>query len=101
MSERYVLVGKTPVAEPDLMAWAVWFETADRIVARTEIPGVVVSTVFLGLDHGWGMGSPLLFETMVFRDGVADECDRCSTWEQAEAQHAAALERLAPVGGKA
>jgi len=25
-----------------------------------------VSTVFLGLDHGWGFGAPQLFETMVF-----------------------------------
>jgi len=27
-----------------------------------------VSTVFLGIDHGWGTGKPILFETMVFMD---------------------------------
>lgn len=25
-----------------------------------------VSTVWLGIDHGWGEGPPLIFETMVF-----------------------------------
>ena len=27
-----------------------------------------VSTVWLGLDHGFGRGAPLIFETMVFGD---------------------------------
>ncbi len=36
-------------------------------VARTEIAETVeVSTVFLGLDHSFGEGSPLVFESMAF-----------------------------------
>lgn len=64
-------------------------------VARTDLgDGRYVSTVFLGLDHQWQPDlPPLLFETMVFPE--CDVCERCSTWEQAIAQHdqVAAAER--------
>ena len=63
-----------------------WYETADRRVARTEIGGVAISTVFLGLDHGFG-GEVLLFETMVFGGPYDGATWRCETWPQAEAQH--------------
>jgi hypothetical protein len=47
-----------------------------------------VSTVFLGLDHQWhAHGPPLLYETMVFRDGSGDDCVRYSTREEALAGH--------------
>ena len=50
------------------LIWARWFETADRRVALTEVSGIRVSTVFLGLDYRFsGEGPPLLlFETMTF-----------------------------------
>lgn len=35
-------------------------------VALTEIGPYVVSTVWIGLDHNFGNGPPLIFETMVF-----------------------------------
>lgn len=88
--DRYILDGKTPVPCGDLKKWAKWFETADRKVACTGPTGpdsLYVSTVFLSHDHSYGDGPPLLFETMVFRDGDGDECERCSTWDEAEAQH--------------
>lgn len=86
MSDKYILDGKTP-KPATLMEWAEWMETADRHVAVAEIGGVTVSTVFLGLDHQFGDGPPLLFETMIF-DGIEDRYQgRCSTWEEAEAQH--------------
>lgn len=31
-----------------------------------------VSTVWLGLDHGWGVGDVLIFETMVFGDDLKE-----------------------------
>lgn len=66
--DRYILVGHEAVPEPDLLKWAKWFETAERIIDVTYVtPKVRVSTVFLGLDHGFGDGPPVLFETMVFR----------------------------------
>jgi hypothetical protein len=92
MSYRYILVGQTPVPEPDLLMWARWFEKNDRHVAVTRVLDIaVVSTVFLGLDHNffpWCGGEPLLFETMVFWNGEGgEEQDRCSSWREAEQMH--------------
>lgn len=57
-----------PMPELDLHKWAAWFETSGekRRVANTEIGSVHISTVFLGLDHNYGKGPPLLYETMIF-----------------------------------
>jgi hypothetical protein len=75
------------------LKWAEWFETADRVVMQTDVAeDIRVSTVFLGLDYGFG-GRPLVFETMVFRRGSGCECDRYSTRAEALAGHAAMVER--------
>lgn len=56
-----------PQLERDTLKWAKWFTTADRVVKQSKVGGVVVSTVFLGLDHNHsGRGLYLLYETMVF-----------------------------------
>lgn len=87
----YTLDGKTPVPTNDVMVWAKFLEKADRHVAQETIGRVWISTVFLGLDHAFGFGPSLLFETMVFGDGLIldGEMDRYSTWEQAETGHRA------------
>lgn len=78
-----------PVLVDDLLTWANWFEAADRHVALTELDGVKVSTVFLGIDHNlsYGAKQPILFETMIFGGEHDEACWRCSTWQEAEAQH--------------
>lgn len=100
----YKLEGKLAVPCKDAMEWARWFEKADRYVAHTKVGGVQISTVFLGLDHNFnsvhgGGGDeelPLLFETMAFAGGdwAGIDCERCGTWEEAEAQHAAMVEKV-------
>ena len=45
--------------------YAAWYETHDRMIDRTEVGEVLVSTVFRGVDKGDGIGPPLLFETRV------------------------------------
>lgn len=84
-----------PVLEPDMAEWGRFMEDADqRIVARDEIGDVTVSTVFLGVDHGWGDGPPLLWETMVFgqRDADGDRpMWRYTSREAALAGHAKAV----------
>ena len=87
----YILDGHQTVREPDLLKWAAWFESNmdKRHVADEQIGDSRVSTVFLGLDHQFLDGAPLLFETMVFSGPLDGKQDRCETWEQAEAQHAA------------
>jgi hypothetical protein len=100
MNHRYILDGHTPVRVDDFKTWARAFDEADRRVAKSGDSNafkkgagkVWVSTVFLGIDHQWGTGPPLLFETMIF-GGEHDEWqDRCSTWEEAEAMHQRACE---------
>jgi hypothetical protein len=67
VSDRYILVGQTAVPCEDLFEWGEWLETADRIVFQTDVGEYFVSTVFLGLDHGYPRGAPpILFETMIF-----------------------------------
>lgn len=47
-----------------------------------------ISTVFLGLNHQYGEGKPLLFETMVFGLNDGDDMqDRYSTWNEAVDGH--------------
>lgn len=88
MSDHYILDGRE-TKKVDLMTWAKWLETADRHVAKEKVGVHLVSTVFLGLNHQYGDGPPLLFETMVFKgnDGADLWCERCSTWDEAEAMH--------------
>ena len=71
-----------------LIEWASALE-GERRVDVTEVNGLTVSTVWLGLDHNFGHGPPLIFETMVFerdeeRDGYAE---RYATLAAAEAGH--------------
>jgi len=66
MSDQFILKGKEAVRESDLHKWGAWFETGDRVVAKTSLGESDVSTVFLGLDHGLDDGPPILFETLVF-----------------------------------
>jgi hypothetical protein len=90
---RYYVLDECGAALPidDLIAWATWFETADRTVARTEIGDVLVSTVFLALDHNWGPGLPELWETMIFGGAHDEEQWRYSSRADAVAGHAAAV----------
>ena len=85
---NYILIDKVAVAV-DLDTWAKAFSTIDRVVDKTEIGGMRVSTVFIGLDKNVDVdGPPFLFETMIFGD-IEDTGDqwRCSMWLQAEAMH--------------
>jgi hypothetical protein len=97
MNNKYYILGKDhKLIETNLMAWAKFFESPDRIVKQENIGDVRVSTVFLGIDHNFSEGEPLLFETMIF-DGKHDGYqDRCTTWEQAEKMHQKAVDLVKP-----
>lgn len=87
----YTLDGHTPVPTTDLVE-----AMQNRPhVALTEKGKVSVSTVFLGIDHSFFEGPPLVFETMIFGGEHDGWQDRCSTWEEAEAMHARACALLA------
>jgi len=83
-----------PVLEPDLVKWCRWYQTAKRHVADDKIGDVRVSTVFLGIDHAFVGGEPILWETMVFGGPLDQEQDRYHTREVAVAGHNAMLQRV-------
>jgi hypothetical protein len=84
----YILQGKTPVPCQDTLDWAIFMETGDRTVVKTMISeGVVVSTVFLGIDHSFGSNDPILYETMVFGGEHTALQRRYQLWEEAELGH--------------
>lgn len=95
---RHYIMEKDGTIRPvSLLTWAKWFENVDnRRVAWEDIGDLHVSTVFLGLDHNWGLkGDPILFETMIFdKGGESVFCARYSTREQAIAGHQKAVRRL-------
>lgn len=89
----------------DVRRWALEL-AGNRTIEKTMLEhGVLVSTVFLGLDHDFGSDTeapdyqPLVFETMVFgpplRIGVWDEySNRYRSYEEAVAGHAATVKNL-------
>jgi hypothetical protein len=86
----WTLDGHTPVPTDDIMEWGRLFDETPggRAVGKDTIGDVFVSTVFLGMDHGYGEGPPILFETMVFRGEMDQYQWRYATWAEAEAGHA-------------
>jgi len=81
----------------DMYEWGRLFsDTSGRIIGRTELPGGVhISTVWIGIDHSFGQGPPLIFESMVFGpDSSRDlDCMRYATREQAEEGHSVLVTR--------
>lgn len=59
-----------PVPEPDTLVWSKWLAAATvegrRHIGDDTVGPYRVSTVFLGLDHSYGEGPPVLWETMIF-----------------------------------
>jgi hypothetical protein len=88
--KTYMLKGRQPVLcgcdNPEM-------NTFSR-VALTEIGTITISTVFLGIDHGFSSGPPVLFETMIF-GGKHDQyqCRSC-TYDEAEEEHIKAVEMV-------
>lgn len=84
----YTLNGHEAVPTEDTAAWGKMMNGRERIVKQEYVNGIFVSTVFLGLDHQYGDGPPLLFETMCRHpNGNWEEQERCTTWPQALVQH--------------
>jgi len=70
--------------------WAALFEDFEsRVIGKSETAaGCQVSTVWLGMNHNYGEGPPLIFETLAYCDHIStNEIERYTTWEEAEAGH--------------
>lgn len=112
--EHYRLEGHEVVAmnvdtREELLDWAHAFEKSERIVMHTRlIDGGRISTVFLGLDHQWGNGPPMLFETCLFSGekhydpmlkreiSESSVVARYATWAEAEEGHMQWIEECVP-----
>jgi hypothetical protein len=94
---RYFVLDPTgePI-ESTLAEWGTWLQHAhtERRLRHTLIdPDVSVSTVFLGLDHGWILGDPpALWETMIFGGSLNGYQERYSSREAALLGHEVAVE---------
>jgi hypothetical protein len=100
-TERYILKHRKPVPCPDLLKWSLWLErNRNKVrIRRTVENDILISTVFLGLDHCF-KGKGILFETMCFRieDGKVNYmdiyCNRCRTHREALKMHWEAVEAV-------
>lgn len=95
--DHYILDDNNRPVATEMGAARRWSEESPtrRIVAQTQLDGCWVSTVFLTLDQAWKPGPPVLFETMIFPDDstLENDCERYTSWPDAEAGHAAMVER--------
>lgn len=93
MSDYYDKFGQ-PIE--DVLDWGKLFEDWEyRRIGSTRLwHGARVSTVWLGLDHSFGDGPPLIFETMIFGGGFGElDMDRYSTFADAVAGHEQMVQR--------
>jgi hypothetical protein len=92
----FILDANKNVVYSTMDEWVAWRvkHPGDKNVFSNEINGYWISTVFLGMDIGFGT-PPLYFETMVFKK-VGNDIDfsgriyedRYETYEQAKEGHA-------------
>ena len=101
MNNTYILDEEGNPKPAELLEWAKWFERSmlERRIAFDEIGDFLVSTVFLGLDHGLDGSTPLLFETIMFLDGKEVAMDRYATRAEALAGHARWVANASEKGG--
>ena len=91
----YVLDGEI-VRKPETYGeYLEGFESENRRVALDRFSDdTLVSTVFLGLDHSFGQGTPILFETMAWLNGKDYMQYRYPTYEAAITGHNQTVEEL-------
>lgn len=96
-TKKYILDERgEPKQCDDVLKWGAWYETGDRRVKMDIVGDYCISTIFLGLDYGWGWKDrPIIWETMVFKGEESLWFDRCGgSREQAEAMHAKMIEQV-------
>ena len=97
MSDYYKLEDGVVTPCDTLKEWCEWMSTADRQIERTAInDDVDVSTVFLGIDHRWtkDVGSPIIFETLVFGGEFDGNGGRYTSIDAAKQGHAIILAKV-------
>lgn len=82
-----------PVQANDVHDYLKWSDgnPLAKPVAQEHIDTIYVSTVFLGLDHGWNGETPILWETMIFGGEHDQYQERYTSYEDALEGHKVAL----------
>jgi hypothetical protein len=82
-----------PIAAASVIEAAKWLdENLERKVVKQDYIGdILVSTVFLGLDHAWNSDIPVLWETMIFGGEHDQYQERYTSHEDALEGHKTAL----------
>ncbi len=82
-----------------LEEWMVQFikmkEEKTHVMASDTVNSRLISTVFLGQNHSYFGGEPILFETIIFSNGLLqldNHWDRYSSWEEAMKGHKEAID---------
>lgn len=101
MSKYYHWLGH----ELELFEWADLFKQPRHVgyhILAYAGSKMAISTVWLGLDHQFGDGPPLIFETMLFQDGsgMDEYCERYSTFEAAFDRHWAFVDQMIERGAR-
>jgi hypothetical protein len=108
MSDFYLLDKNKQPYKVEMLKWAEWLESdyREKHVRHTYINlyDVRISTVFLGMDHGYPQWShhpknykPVLFETMIFwnhKHELDQYQERYHTWDEALAGHRRAVREV-------
>ena len=95
MSRWYTLdENNIPIKTQSIQEYIDWETDEKRIVKQDNIGKVIVSTVFLGLDHSYGRSIPILWETMIFEGEHDGYQDRYSSYEDALKGHQKALDLI-------
>lgn len=99
MADMYMLDERgQPMLVTDVLTWGQWLEEDERRIVRHQafvVNGreIEVSTVFLGLDHSFFGGPPVLWETRVFGKDI-DWQRRYTSREAAIEGHDEAVEEF-------
>ena len=78
MSDYYFLNEEKIAIPCDMETWSNMHRDQRR-VAEDTVNGFWVSTVFLGLNHAFSDGPPMIFETYVF---TCDEAGKVTDWSE-------------------
>lgn len=91
MYHYYILEGKSVKRIYNVEEWSGWYEKLEnRLIKRTTIRDVDISTVFLGKVASPSLANdpiPILFETMIFGDVLDGFQKQYATYDEAIETH--------------
>lgn len=80
--------------------WGELFENSlYKIVKQDHFDDLMVSTVWLGIDHSFGSGPPIIFETLVLKDDYSEvDGMRYETEDEALEGHKELFKKVRDIG---